>query len=74
MPKKITDIAPPTRAEKAPVPATSQRKAAELVQLNVRIPADRARYLRMLAADSGRPMQELVTEAVDLLEKKAGRI
>lgn len=49
---------------------------AELTMLNVRIPVDMHRRLKVLAAQTGRPMAELTAEAInDLLTKygKAGQ-
>ncbi|WP_435165224.1 hypothetical protein [Falsirhodobacter sp. 1013] len=41
-------------------------------ELNVKISEDRVRYLKMLAAQTGRSSIDLVEEAMDLLRKQHG--
>lgn len=69
----LKDLAPPPRrkaegrVEKFTPPADGER-----VQFNTRIRSDRAIYVRILAAKTGRKPSDLVAEAIDLLEEKYG--
>jgi predicted HicB family RNase H-like nuclease len=45
-----------------------------LVQFKVRIPASVRRQLKVYAAESGTPMQQLVTDALTALLKRKGAL
>lgn len=72
-PSPLDMIAPPPK-KPAAVPALSAVKSTELVQINTRVSAERAAYLRMLAAKTGRKQQDLIERAVDLLRAEAGEV
>jgi hypothetical protein len=67
----LSTIAPPPR-KPAAVPMTARPSSAERVMLNVRVSADRAEYVRVLAAKTRTAQQELIERAIDLLRAEAG--
>jgi len=67
--KGLDAIAPPPRRASGNL---SQQSESANVQFNVRISNDRATYARVLAAKSGRALNEIVEEALTLLEDKHG--
>lgn len=69
----LAAIAPPPR-KPAAIPMTDTPNAADRVMVNVRVTADRAEYLRMLAAKTRTKQQELVDRAIDLLRAEAGEV
>lgn len=69
----LAAIAPPPRKPQ-PMPMTEAQSPAERVMVNVRLTADRAEYLRMLAAKTRTKQQELVDRAIDLLRAEAGEV
>lgn len=69
--KGLDAIAPPPRRASGNL---SQQAEAAKVQFNVRISNDRATYAKVLAAKTGRPLNDLVEEAITLLEEKHGAV
>lgn len=69
----LAAIAPPPR-KPAAIPMTEAPNAGERVMVNVRVTADRAEYLRVLAAKTRTKQQELVDRAIDLLRAEAGEV
>lgn len=62
-------IAPPPRRKSGNLAAPAE---VGKVQFNVRIDPERATYAKVLAAKSGRPLNDLVEEALRLLQDKHG--
>lgn len=73
-PKEFEAVALPPRNPKPAVPATSARTEGERVAFNQRITAERATYVRMLAAKTGQKQYELLERAIDLLRAEAGEL
>jgi predicted DNA-binding protein len=46
----------------------------ELVQLKVLVPKELRRRLKVLAAETGKPMNELVTRAITVLVQRKGEL
>lgn len=69
--KGLEGIAPPPRRASGNL---SQQAESAKVQFNVRISNDRATYAKVLAARTGRPLNDVVEEALTLLEDKHGAV
>lgn len=69
--KGLEGIAPPPRRKSGNL---SQQAESANVQFNVRISNDRATYARVLAAKTGRGLNEVIEEAITLLEDKHGAV
>lgn len=90
MSKKGLDIAPPPRREKSPVIANDKRGSksiskrkpvkfehiaeSDTVQFNKRVPQSTADAYEMLAIKTKRKVPELLTEGIELLEEKYGKV
>lgn len=67
-------LPPPPKPDLRPVPATDKMRADERVQFNVRISAEHARYIRMLAAATGKQPGQVLERAIALLRKTEGEM
>lgn len=67
----LEGIAPPPRRKSGNL---SQQAESAKVQFNVRISNDRATYAKVLAAKTGRNLNDIVEEAITLLEDKHGGV
>lgn len=67
-------IAPPPRPREGAAPSAAFSAPADSAkaQFNVRIAQEKAVYARVLAAKTGRQLNEVVEEAIALLEEKYG--
>ncbi|WP_299085108.1 hypothetical protein [uncultured Ruegeria sp.] len=70
----VGDIQPPARGEKKSVKMFDASKEGDTTQLSNRINSGHARYLRLLAASTGKSQKELLEQAIDLLRAEAGEI
>ena len=67
----LDQIAPPPRRASGNLSAPAE---GPKVQFNVRIDPDCATYAKVLAAKSGRQLNDLVEEAIALLKDKHGEV
>lgn len=67
----LDSIAPPPRRTSGNLAAPAE---GTKVQFNVRIDPERATYAKVLAAKTGRGLNDLVEEALQLLEDKHGAV
>lgn len=69
--KGLDAIAPPPRRKSGNL---AQQPEGGKSQFNVRISTDRITYAKVLAAKTGRPLNDVVEEALQLLEDKHGAV
>lgn len=83
MSKGLKIAAPPKRKEQPPAPETvskptgekfAQRREDEMVQFNKRIKQSVADGYHMLSIKTRRKVPDLLEEALELLEKKYGKV
>lgn len=67
----LDQIAPPPRRASGNLARPAE---GAKVQFNVRINSERATYAKVLAAKTGRPLNDVVEEALALLEEKHGAV
>jgi hypothetical protein len=72
--KGMDAIAPPPANAKPAISPLSQTHPEATIPVNVKISADRATYIRMLAARTRTTQKHLIESAIDLLRAQEGEV